>query len=111
MVRSATKQGNTVGDNHLPDLHERGRDVRVIGAAASLGLSMVASLIVMIGGGVLIDRWQDTSPVFTLAGVALGLIAAGYQLYELTLLGRPDRENGPMGRALERRSTTRSNQK
>lgn len=93
-------------DNHLPDLRKHDRNIRAIGTAASLGFSMVASLVVMIGGGVLIDRWQDTSPVFTLIGVALGLVAAGYQLYELTLLGRPDKENGPLGRALQHRKAS-----
>lgn len=80
----------------------------MIGVAVSLGFSMVATLVIFIGGGVALDRWQDTAPVFTLIGVALGLFAAGYQLYELALLGRPDRENGPLGRAIERRAPTKS---
>lgn len=93
-----------MSDNKLPDFREHDRDIRAIGTAASLGFSMVATLVLMIGGGVLLDRWLDTSPVFTLIGVALGLVAAGYQLYELALLGRPDRPNGPLGRALEHRA-------
>lgn len=72
----------------------------------SLGFSMVATLVVMIGGGLLLDRWLGTAPVLTLIGVALGLIGAGYQLYELALLAQPDRENGPLGRAMERRQHT-----
>jgi hypothetical protein len=47
------------------------------------------------------------APVFTLVGLALGLLSAGYQLYELTLLGRDDQENGPIGRVLERRFSRR----
>jgi hypothetical protein len=27
-------------------------------------------------------------------------VAAGYQLYELTLIGRKDRESGPLGKAI-----------
>lgn len=69
-----------------------------------LGFSTVASLVVIIGGGILLDRWLDTTPVLTLVGVAIGLIAAGYQLWELALLGRPDREDGPLGRAIGRRT-------
>ena len=83
-----------------PNLQDR--DLHAIGLASSLGFSLVASLVVFIGGGVLVDQWQDTTPLFTLIGVAVGLIAAAYQLYELTLLGKTDRENGPLGRALQR---------
>lgn len=96
-----------MGDQFPPDLRKRDRDIRAIGTAVSLGFSTVASLVVFIGGGVLLDRWLDTMPVLTLIGVAIGLIAAGYQLYELALLGRPDRENGPLGRAFERRTKSR----
>lgn len=96
-----------VGDQSPPDLRQRGKDIRVVGTAVSLGFSMVATLIVLIGGGLLLDRWLDTSPVLTLIGVAVGLIAAGYQLYELALLGRPDRKAGPLGRAMGHRSKSR----
>jgi F0F1-type ATP synthase assembly protein I len=99
------KQGWTVADDNRPDL--RDRDLHAIGIASSLGFSLVATLVVLIGGGVLLDQWLDTSPLFTLIGVALGLIAAAYQLYELTLLGRKDRENGPLTRALERRKAAK----
>jgi ATP synthase protein I len=47
----------------------------------------VVSLLLCIGGGILLDRWLDTSPIFTLLGMALGLAAAGYTLYELAVLG------------------------
>lgn len=70
------------------------------GMAVGLGCSVVVSLIVMIGGGLWIDQWAGTGPVFTLIGVALGLIAAGYQLYELTRVGVSGREPGPIGRRL-----------
>lgn len=92
-----------MSDNKLPDFRKRDRDMRAIGTAASLGFSLVATLVLMIGGGVWLDNWRGTVPVFTLIGVALGLIGAAYQLYELALLGRPDRENGPLGKAIERR--------
>jgi len=90
-----------VADNDRPNLQDR--DLHAIGIASSLGFSLVATMVVLIGGGVLLDKWLDTAPLFTLIGVAVGLIAAAYQLYELTLLGRKDRENGPLTRALERR--------
>lgn len=72
------------------------------GAAAGLGCAVVVSLLVLIGGGLWIDQVAGTTPVFTLIGVALGLAAAGYQLYELTRIGVKDREPGPLGRRLSR---------
>ena len=107
-MRSASKRGSAVGDNKLPDFREHDRDIQAVGTAAGLGFSLVASLVFFIAGGAWLDSWLDTAPVLTLVGVALGLVAAGYQLYELTLLGKPDRENGPIGRALERRASAKS---
>lgn len=52
---------------------------------------MVVSLLLCIGGGVLLDRWLGTSPVMVLIGMVAGLIAAGYSLYELAVLGEPDK--------------------
>jgi len=71
-----------------------------VGVAAGLGCSVVVGLIVFIGGGLLLDRALGTEPVFTLIGVALGLVAAGYQLYELTRVGVAGREPVPLGRRL-----------
>ena len=73
-----------------------------VGLAAGLGCTVVVSLILCIGGGVALDRALDTTPILTLVGVALGLIAAGYQLYELAQVGRVDRPAPPLSRALER---------
>jgi len=67
------------------------RDWRAIGAASGIGCTVVVSLLICIGGGVLLDRWLGTEPIGVLSGVALGLIAAGYALYELAVVGDPDR--------------------
>jgi ATP synthase protein I len=64
------------------------RQLKAIGLAAGLGCSVVASLIMCVLGGLLLDRWLDTAPLFTLAGVLLGLLAAGSQLYRLAKSGR-----------------------
>ncbi len=65
-------------------------DARAAGVAAGLGCSIVVSIILCVVGGILLDRWLDTSPILTLIGVSLGLAAAGYQLYELAMMGKPD---------------------
>ena len=84
-----------------PTPEQRAR-LGAVGIATGLGCSVVVSLIVFIGGGVLLDRAVDSAPVFTLVGVAVGLIAAGYQLWELTRIGIRDRAPGPLGRGLAR---------
>lgn len=73
-----------------------------VGAATGLGCSIVATLLVFIGGGVFLDQFLDTSPLLTFVGLALALIGAGYQLYELTLVGRKDRAAGPLGRQISK---------
>jgi ATP synthase protein I len=65
-----------------------GTQWRAVGLAAGLGCSVVAGLIVCILGGVLLDRWLETTPLFTLIGVLLGILAAGGQLYRLARAGR-----------------------
>ncbi len=74
-------------------------------SAIGLGWSIGASLVVCILGGVFLDKWLGTTPWLTLIGVALGLVSAGYLLYELTLINRPDRDAGPVARRLGSRST------
>lgn len=76
-------------------------------SAIGLGWSIGVSLVVFILGGVFLDRWLGTTPWLTLAGVAVGLISAGYLLYELTLINRTDRSAGPIARKLESRSARR----
>ena len=69
------------------------QDWRAIGAASGLGCSVVASLLLCIGGGILLDRWLGTSPVLTLVGVALGLILSGYLLYQLAVMNLPNKKS------------------
>ncbi len=77
------------------------------GVAAGLGFSVVISLIFFIGLGVFLDQRFGMAPIFTLTGVALGLIAAGYQLYELTQIGRDGQGGGPVARTIARGTKAR----
>lgn len=77
------------------------------GVAAGLGFSVVISLIFFIGLGVFIDQRFDMAPIFTLIGVVLGMIAAGYQLYELTQIGRDGQGGGPVARTIARGTKAR----
>lgn len=76
--------------------------MRAIGVATGLGCSIVAALVLCIGGGVWLDRQFGTSPVLTLLGVALGLAAAGYQLWELAKVGSKTQQPGPVTRTIAR---------
>ena len=76
---------------------------RVVGLATSLAFSIVATLVVCIAGGLLLDEWLGTSPWLTLTGVAVGLIGAAYQLWELILVSDNARANGPLGRTMAKR--------
>jgi hypothetical protein len=102
----ALRQESLLSDGKLPNL-QKDRDLQKIGTATTLGFGVAISLAVMVGGGIWLDRRLDLAPVFTLIGLALGLLSAGYQLYELALLNRQDRDSGPVGRALERRFSRR----
>jgi hypothetical protein len=79
-------------------------ELHQIAVATGLGCSIVASIVLTIGGGVLLDRAFDTSPLFTLIGLALGLFAAGYQLYELATMGQKGRRPPPLARGLAKLS-------
>ena len=69
------------------------QDWRAIGAASGLGCSIVASLLLCIGGGIFLDRWLGTSPILTLLGVVLGLVLSGYLLYQLAVMNLPAKKS------------------
>ncbi len=60
-----------------PDLADRGPTLGP-GAVAFLTLGVASALCVLLAGGIgyLIDGWAHTSPLFTLVGLGLGLVAA-----------------------------------
>jgi F0F1-type ATP synthase assembly protein I len=78
------------------------QDLRAVGVATGLGCSIVAALVLCIGGGVWLDARFGTSPLWTLIGVALGLVVAGYQLWELAKVGSKTARPGPMTRTMAR---------
>ena len=48
-----------------------------------LGWFVVAALIGGLVLGLLLDSWMDVSPLFTLLGLALGLLVAFYGVYRM----------------------------
>lgn len=47
----------------------------------AFGLTTAACLMAGIGLGVLADKLMDTLPVFTLVGLALGIVATCFYIY------------------------------
>lgn len=53
------------------------------GVAFDLGLRLGISVILGVGGGLLLDGWLHTSPIFTLVGMVLGIGAAMYTIWDV----------------------------
>lgn len=84
------------------------KQAQIAGVATGFAWSIAVTLIALIAGGVFLDAKMGTTPWLTLTGVALGLICAAYQLWELTRLGDRRKPSGPIGRRLERRAMQQS---
>jgi F0F1-type ATP synthase assembly protein I len=53
------------------------------GIAFDLGLRLGISVILGLGGGLLLDSWLHSSPIFTLIGMVLGIGAAMYTIWDV----------------------------
>lgn len=83
----------------IPQGPDAQRDWQMVGLASGLGCSVVASLLVCIGAGILVDRWLGTDPFGVLIGMVLGLVAAGYSFYELIAVSNRKRDDPVKRRA------------
>lgn len=54
-----------------------------IGIALDLGVRLGVSVVLGLGGGLLLDNWLRTSPIFTLVGMVLGIAAAMYTIWDV----------------------------
>lgn len=61
------------------------------GPVLDLGLRLGLSVVIGIGGGVLLDNWAGTSPLFTLIGVVVGIGAAMYSIWDVARDGMKPR--------------------
>jgi F0F1-type ATP synthase assembly protein I len=53
------------------------------GIAFDLGIRLGISVILGLGGGLALDAWLHTSPIFTLIGMVLGIGAAMYTIWDV----------------------------
>ena len=74
---------------HMPDEREpflgkslqyMQENIRRAGPAATAGYTLIGAILLLGGAGYLIDRWQDTSPWFMLAGLLVGMVVGFYEL-------------------------------
>ena len=50
----------------------------------SIGVQLAATMVVYVGIGWLIDRWQDTTLVFLIVGSVVGMVAFFVQLIRVS---------------------------
>ena len=75
-----------IGPERAVNDDANGRDARAsksIGIAFDLGLRLGISVILGLGGGLLLDNWLHTIPIFTLIGMVLGIGAAMYTIWDV----------------------------
>ncbi len=50
----------------------------------TIGIQLAATMVVYVGIGWLIDRWQDTTPIFLIVGSVVGMFAFFAQLIRVS---------------------------
>jgi ATP synthase protein I len=82
-------QGEARATESNPDEAARVRRTRMRATALALqfGTTIAFSLVIFLWGGIALDRWLGTSPLFLLIGLVLAFMAIGYSLYELATVG------------------------
>ena len=51
------------------------------GLAFDIGIRLGVCVVIGLGGGLLLDNWLGTRPIFTLIGMVVGIAAAMYTLW------------------------------
>lgn len=55
-----------------------------MGFLSSVGISLVASVLIGLTMGIYLDRWLDTRPIFTLIMLLFGIVSGFRNIYILT---------------------------
>ena len=55
-----------------------------LGFLSSIGISLVAAILIGLAMGYYLDQWLDTSPMFTLIMLVIGIISGFRNIYILT---------------------------
>lgn len=72
------------------------RASRLAAAMSMIGIGwfLACSIVGGVVGGLLLDGWLDTRPVFTLLGLLAGLVVAFYGTYQMIMRVITKRQNG-----------------
>ena len=84
--------------------NDRGSTVRSVALASGFGCSVIALLVLFVGGGLLLDRHYASTPLWTLVGVAVGLIAIVAEFAFLVRSSRRESAASPGRRAVRPRT-------
>ena len=64
--------------------------IRDSGPAMGASYTLIGSIILLGAIGYFIDEWQDTSPIFLLIGLLLGIIVGFYEIAK-TIWSKPNK--------------------
>jgi F0F1-type ATP synthase assembly protein I len=73
---------------------ERANRLAAAMSLIGIGWFLAASIVGGVVGGLLLDGWLDTKPVFTLLGLFGGLAVAFYGTYQMIMKVMGKRQNG-----------------
>ena len=62
--------------------------IKQSGSAMGASYTLVGAVLLLGAVGYFIDKWQDTSPIFLLIGLLLGIVVGFYELAK-TIWGKP----------------------
>ena len=69
------------------------RLVRQLGVLSGVGLTLVISTVLGLGGGIVLDRWLGTAPWLMLVGLLLGIASGFVNLFRAAgVFGREGRQ-------------------
>ena len=57
--------------------------LRVFGQIANIGFFFAASILVGLYGGIYLDNYLATNPLFTISGIFLGVGAGFFEFYKI----------------------------
>lgn len=66
----------------------RNSTLRILALTSGMGCSVAVVLIAFIGGGIFLDGRFDSSPIWTLVGVGVGITAVGMELAAIVRISR-----------------------
>lgn len=83
MAAAPTMKPDDGANRDTPGARAGGSRTADWGIAFDLGVRLGISVILGVGGGLLLDSWLRTSPILTLLGVVVGIGAAMVTIWDV----------------------------